>query len=138
MECSIRVPRSILISAPRKVDAKRTSAGTVGWTAQFRYHGDTLRPRRAEYEGKSFLLGSGVHLSVLHASIDRLLHCSESYRLTLSTLKVLHHGGKANTTVELRRKVCSSNVLFSMSGRGFGHPDAEAVARVTTASLSPL
>lgn len=84
----------------------------------------------AEYEGKSCLFAADAHPTVLAASMDRLLQSSGADKLSLSAYKIPHHGSKHNTSTDLLRKLRCSKFLFSSSGKKFGHPDPETVARV--------
>jgi len=84
----------------------------------------------AEYEGKGCLFAGDGFSPVLAASIRRLPQMHPGKRLTLSALKLPHHGSARNVTSELLELVSCNRFLFSTNGAIFGHPDREAVARV--------
>lgn len=48
-----------------------------------------------------------------------------------------HHGSRANTTNDLLRLIDSRHFIFSTNNTYFGHPNAEAVARVIVDGNKP-
>jgi hypothetical protein len=81
-----------------------------------------------EYHGKRILCAADAFPSRLIDSLDRLPHREE--RLSLDALKLSHHGSAKSTSNELLGKVACNHYLISSNGSYFGHPDAEAMARV--------
>lgn len=86
----------------------------------------------AQFEGKSCLFAADAHPSVICSSLDRLLTQTGADRLTLTALKMPHHGSKHNTSTDLLKRIRCQNFLFSTDGKKFGHPNAETIARVIT------
>jgi hypothetical protein len=84
----------------------------------------------AEYEGRSCLFTADAFPTVLTRSLARLRQERGLDRLAVDAIKLPHHGSRRNVTAELVRSVTARAYLFSTDGSVFGHPDAEAVARV--------
>jgi beta-lactamase superfamily II metal-dependent hydrolase len=84
----------------------------------------------AEYEGMSCLFAGDAHPDVLLESVTRLLKERKLQRLTVSALKVPHHGSQHNVTQELANLVTARAYLFSSDGTRTQHPHAPAVARI--------
>jgi hypothetical protein len=87
----------------------------------------------AEYEEKSCLLAADAFPTVLTASIRRLLAERGQRHLRLDAVKVSHHGSRFNTSPDLLTTLRCSRFLVSTTGVLFGHPDAEAMARILAA-----
>lgn len=88
----------------------------------------------AEYEGKHVLFGADAHPTVLMESMKRTpLNASA---LSLSALKLPHHGSKNNVSKELIAAFPAENYLVSTNGQQFKHPDEEAIARILTMDKS--
>jgi beta-lactamase superfamily II metal-dependent hydrolase len=81
-----------------------------------------------EYEDKRILCAADAFSGRLVDSLVRLRDTEE--RLPLNALKLSHHGSAKSTSSELLGKVACNNYLISSNGSYFGHPDAEAMARV--------
>lgn len=81
-----------------------------------------------EYQGKCILCAADAFSSRLINSLDRLPQQEE--RLSLDAFKLSHHGSAKSTSSELLGKVACKQYLISSNGSYFGHPDAEAMARV--------
>ena len=81
-----------------------------------------------EYQGKRILCAADAFAGGLINSLDRLPRPEE--RLSLDAFKLSHHGSAKSTSSELLGKVACSQYLISSNGSYFGHPDAEAMARV--------
>jgi beta-lactamase superfamily II metal-dependent hydrolase len=81
----------------------------------------------AEYGGKRLLLAGDAFPARIVASLDRF---NADERLKLDAYKLSHHGSKKSNSSELLRRVACSQYLISSNGSYFGHPDAEAMARV--------
>jgi len=84
----------------------------------------------AEFEGKRCLFAGDAFPGVLAANIRRYL--KDSPLLYLDAFKVSHHGSKHNTNQELLKLLRCQNYLISTSGKQFGHPDPETIARIIT------
>jgi beta-lactamase superfamily II metal-dependent hydrolase len=84
----------------------------------------------AEYEGASIILGGDAFPEVIESNIARLLRERGTRKLTVDACKVPHHGSRHNASDDLLGLLSCRRYLFSTSGRIFGHPDEEAVARV--------
>lgn len=82
----------------------------------------------AEYDGKRCLLAGDAFPSVLAAGISRKQTGGDP--LYLNTFKIPHHGSKHNTSSELLKLLRCQNFLVSTSGKQFGHPDPETIARI--------
>jgi hypothetical protein len=80
-----------------------------------------------EHDGRRVLFGADAHAPVLERSLRRL---PGKGRVPLSAFKVPHHGSARNLSAALLAAVDCRRFVFSTDGRQFGHPDAEAVARV--------
>jgi beta-lactamase superfamily II metal-dependent hydrolase len=82
----------------------------------------------AEYDGKRVLLAADAHAGRIGDSLDRL--SSDNAPLKLSAYKLSHHGSAKSNSSEVLRRVSCKQYLVSTDGSYFGHPDAEAMARV--------
>ena len=83
----------------------------------------------AEYAGRSCLFLADAHMSVVCASIRRLLPPGQEC-LRVDAVKMAHHGSKNNFTPEFLQLVDAEHFLFSSNGDKFKHPDAQAVEAV--------
>jgi beta-lactamase superfamily II metal-dependent hydrolase len=81
-----------------------------------------------EYDGKRVLCAADAFSGRLIDSLDRLPDGEAP--LPLDALKLSHHGSAKSTSSDLLRKVACNQYLISSNGSYFGHPDAEAMARV--------
>ncbi|MFC7699449.1 ComEC/Rec2 family competence protein [Bradyrhizobium sp. GCM10028915] len=81
-----------------------------------------------EYQGKCILCAADAFSGRLINSLDRLPQQEE--RISLDAFKLSHHGSAKSTSSELLGKVACNQYLISSNGSYFGHPDAEAMARV--------
>ncbi len=84
----------------------------------------------AEYAGKSALLLGDAHPDVVADSIRRLCRARKIKRLKVDTVKVAHHGSKANTDKALLELIDSPSYLISTNGAQFKHPDKACLARI--------
>lgn len=87
----------------------------------------------AEFEGKSCLFLADAHMSVVCASIRRLLAPGQDC-LRVDAVKLAHHGSRNNVTPDFLTLVDAEHYLFSSNGDKFGHPDAQAVEAVIAGS----
>ncbi|MBY5549909.1 MBL fold metallo-hydrolase [Rhizobium leguminosarum] len=87
-----------------------------------------------EYDGRELLFAADAHPDRLLASL-RAHYGPEPLRLDL--LKVPHHGSRANVTKTLCQSLDARAALISTNGDMFGHPDAEAVARLALTQRNP-
>jgi len=85
-----------------------------------------------EFEGRSALLASDAHASVLVKSIKQLQRerGQVGQKLKLDALKLSHHGSANATTIQLLELLDCPRYLLSTNGKIFSHPDREAIARV--------
>jgi hypothetical protein len=74
-----------------------------------------------------FILSGDAWPAVMQASIERLLRKTGEKRLTISGIKLAHHGSVANINEALLAKLCCTHYLISTNGAIFGHPHARAV-----------
>jgi beta-lactamase superfamily II metal-dependent hydrolase len=81
-----------------------------------------------EYDTKSILCAADAFAGRIASSLDRLPVGEE--RLKLDAFKLSHHGSRKSTSSDLLKRVACSSFLISTNGSYFGHPDAEAMARV--------
>lgn len=81
-----------------------------------------------DYGGKRILLAADAFAGQLLAALDRLEPAEE--RLRLDACKLSHHGSKKSTSNELLRRLNCERWLISTDGSYFGHPDAQALARI--------
>ena len=102
---------------------------------------DTARPNGSsiallvEYKKKSVLLAADAHPDVLVEEL-RALADSRQVKLpwSVDVFKLPHHGSRANVTTELLKVVRAKHYVVSTNNAQFGHPDAEALARVVGAN----
>ncbi len=84
----------------------------------------------AEFGGRSVLLTGDAFASTLEHSLRRLLIARGGHQLTVDAFKLPHHGSQGNVSRTLLELVRCPRYLVSTNGSRFGHPDAEAIARV--------
>jgi beta-lactamase superfamily II metal-dependent hydrolase len=91
-----------------------------------------------EYKKKSVLLAADAHPEVL---VEELRALADSRQVKLpwnvDVFKLSHHGSRANVTAELLKVVRAKHYVVSTNNAQFGHPDAEALARVICAGGDP-
>jgi beta-lactamase superfamily II metal-dependent hydrolase len=91
-----------------------------------------------EYKKKSVLLAADAHPDLL---VDELRALADSRQVKLpwnvDVFKLPHHGSRANVTTELLKVVRAKHYVVSTNNAQFGHPDAEAIARVICAGSPP-
>jgi beta-lactamase superfamily II metal-dependent hydrolase len=87
----------------------------------------------ATYEGKRVLLLGDAPAEEVVAGLDRLGPGPHEF----AAVKMSHHGSRRNTSPALLERVRSRTWLVSTDGAVFGHPDAEALARVVTTQRRP-
>jgi len=91
-----------------------------------------------EHEGASVLLAADAHPTVLVPALRALAERrGRSGPLKIDAVKLSHHGSRANVTAELLQAVEADHFVISTNNAYFGHPDAEAVARVVTRGGQP-
>ena len=83
----------------------------------------------AEFEGKRLLLTGDGFAPAITAGLEPLLVAPEE-RLTVSAVKLAHHGSRNNTSLAMLERLDCKQFLVSSSGAIFGHPDVEALSRV--------
>jgi len=83
-----------------------------------------------EIDHISVLFAADSHPSLLERSVRRLLDQRQKAQLTLSALKVSHHGSRKNTSSELLSLLDCDTYLFSTNGAKHSHPHAETIARI--------
>lgn len=81
------------------------------------------------YEDLTSLFAADAHAAVLQASAHRLMEQEGRDALPLEVFKMPHHGSQANNSADLFSLMPAKHYLVSTSGRIFGHPDPEAIAR---------
>ena len=96
----------------------------------------------AEFAGRSLLLCADAFPTVLYPALLRLARARAGLpadaapgtvpRLHVDVFKLPHHGSRANVALSLFDIVCADHYVISTNGNKFGHPDAEAMARVIT------
>lgn len=91
-----------------------------------------------EYKKKSVLLGADAHPDLLVEEL-RALADSRQMKLpwTVDVFKLPHHGSRANVTNDLLKVVRARHYVVSTNNAQFGHPNAEALARVICAGGQP-
>jgi beta-lactamase superfamily II metal-dependent hydrolase len=91
-----------------------------------------------EYKKKSVLLAADAHPEVLVEEL-RALADSRQVKLpwSVDVFKLPHHGSRGNVTNELLKVVRAKHYVVSTNNAQFGHPDAEALARVICAGSQP-
>ena len=91
-----------------------------------------------EYKKKSILLAADAHPDLL---VEELRALADSRQLKLpwsvDVFKLPHHGSRANVTTELLKVVRAKHYVVSTNNAQFGHPNAEALARVICAGGQP-
>jgi beta-lactamase superfamily II metal-dependent hydrolase len=81
-----------------------------------------------EYRSKRILCAGDAFAGRIASSLDRLPNGAE--RVMLHAFKLSHHGSRKSTSNALLKRVSCGTYLISTNGSYFGHPDAEALARV--------
>ncbi|PZN71146.1 MAG: hypothetical protein DM484_27045 [Candidatus Methylumidiphilus alinenensis] len=89
----------------------------------------------AEYGGKSCLFLGDAHMSVVCASLRRLLQPGKG-PLQVDAVKMSHHGSHNNLTRGFLELIDAKHFLFSTNGDKFKHPDHSAVEAVITGARS--
>jgi hypothetical protein len=84
------------------------------------------------YQGDQVLLCADAFPAVVREGVERVLADGRQSRLTLSALKVPHHGSRRNLNLAMLELLKSPVFLFSSNGDRTEHPNPEAVARVIT------
>jgi beta-lactamase superfamily II metal-dependent hydrolase len=91
-----------------------------------------------EYKKKSVLLAADAHPDLL---VEELRALADSRQMKLpwnvDVFKLPHHGSRANVTAELLKVVRARHYVVSTNNAQFGHPNAEALARVICAGGEP-
>jgi len=82
------------------------------------------------------LLAGDAWPSVLEASVDRLVPAPDG-RLSLTGIKLPHHGSVANISASLLRKLRCKHYLVSTSGAVFRHPHARTIELLVTEHVGP-
>jgi len=91
-----------------------------------------------EHQGASILLSADAFPTVLVPALNALAQRRQLQGpLKVDTLKLSHHGSRANVTRALLQAVEADHYVFSTNNTYFGHPNAEAVARVVTRGKTP-
>jgi hypothetical protein len=86
----------------------------------------------AEFDGKRALLTGDGFAPAITAGLDR--HLAPDERLSLSAVKLAHHGSRNNTSQAFLERLDCRRFLVSSSGAIFDHPDVEALSRVIVTS----
>jgi beta-lactamase superfamily II metal-dependent hydrolase len=84
----------------------------------------------AEHQSKACLLLADAHSSILVDSIRRILAKRGEEKLVVDAVKLPHHGSQNNVSRDLIELLVCPRYLISTNGNIFGHPDAEAIARI--------
>lgn len=91
-----------------------------------------------EYKKKSVLLAADAHPELL---VEELRALADSRQVKLpwnvDVFKLPHHSSRGNVTTELLKVVRAKHCVVSTNNAQFGHPDAEALARVICAGGQP-
>ncbi|MBB3753758.1 hypothetical protein FHT44_006280 [Mycolicibacterium sp. BK634] len=90
-----------------------------------------------EFDGHRALLGADAHPGILCDSLRRFAKSLGVERVPVDLVKLPHHGSKGNVTSDLIGLLDCGTYLISTNGDVFGHPDAEAIARIICASSQP-
>jgi beta-lactamase superfamily II metal-dependent hydrolase len=83
---------------------------------------------------KGLLLADGHPSDVVDSLFG--LNYTENCPLSLSFIKVAHHGSKKNTSTEFLKLVSTGVYVFTANGITNKHPDKETLARILTHHLS--
>lgn len=86
----------------------------------------------AEYGNKKALFLGDGHAPKIINGLQRLVAERGINKLAVDAVKLPHHASKNNTSKELLSFIKSPRYMVSTNGAKFGHPDAEAIARVIT------
>jgi len=84
----------------------------------------------AEYGGKRCLLTGDAFPADLAISLGEVAARENEVFVAVDAIKLSHHGGRKNTSIDLLKKLACSRYLFSTDGSYYEHPHAETVARV--------
>ena len=91
----------------------------------------------AEYGGKRAFFTGDAFADDMEASVRKVLASTGEQRLKLDALKLSHHGGKKNTSLELLQLLQCKRYLFSTNGTIYKHPHQHSVARAIFAASRP-
>lgn len=94
-----------------------------------------------EHQGASVLLCADAFADVLVPELQALVRKRGQpggEPLAVDVLKLSHHGSRANVTTDLVGAVSAKHFVVSTNNSYFRHPNAEALARVITASDRPV
>jgi hypothetical protein len=83
-----------------------------------------------EHAGKRVLFAGDAYAGEVLAAVRTLAAAEGGSRLEVDALKLSHHGGRKNTSVELLAALACKRFLFSSDGTIYDHPQPESVARV--------
>jgi beta-lactamase superfamily II metal-dependent hydrolase len=86
----------------------------------------------AEYGRRRCLLAADAFAPVLADGLERLANERRVATITVDLCKLPHHGSRKNLDRGLLARMRCFNYLISTDGSRYGHPDAEALARVIT------
>lgn len=127
----------------RPTPASRRRGGVLGFDADVAaaapFKEDRSKPNSAgiafiaEADGRRVLFLADVPPRFVLAAFDRLGPGAQRF----DAVKLSHHGSRNNTSLELCRRISSPRWLVSTNGAQFGHPDAEALARVIVTQDRP-
>ena len=84
----------------------------------------------AEFKNKRILLAADAHPNVLEESLVATRRARPGRKISLTALKVSHHGSVHNTSPELLNLIKCPKFLISTNGSIHQHPDATAIARL--------
>ncbi len=87
----------------------------------------------AEFGAKSVLLTGDGLAPAIAAGLDRLTGKRDG-TLSVTAVKLAHHGSRNNTSLRLLERLACQRFLVSTSGAIFGHPDVQAISRVVVAN----
>jgi beta-lactamase superfamily II metal-dependent hydrolase len=91
-----------------------------------------------EYKKKSVLLAADAHPDLLVEELRALADIRQvKLPWSVDVFKLPHHGSRANVTTELLTVVRARHYVVSTNNAQFGHPDAEALARVICSGDQP-
>jgi len=83
-----------------------------------------------EYKNKKGLLLADAHPSVIIKTLKQLGY-SKDNKIKTDFLKVSHHGGKFNTSLELLSTIDCQHFIFSTNGKnGYNLPNKETIVRI--------
>jgi len=90
-----------------------------------------------EHGSKRCLLASDAFARDVTQAVRKLAGQRGSDALEVDALKLSHHGGKKNTSIDLVKALVCPRFLFSTSGLQHQHPDPESVARAIVYGQRP-